>query len=174
MLGVIGEAPVNSVNTSGLADANAAYNILCFCSREVQLVGWHWNTELNFPLTPDQDGYLQLPANTLKVDTDGAYENLDLIQRGTRLYDRVNHTYTFDSPVTVEIVLCLAFDDLPEAARSYIVIRAARQFQERTVGSEVLDGFTMRDEMQAMARLKDAEADNGDYNILSNLEALNR
>lgn len=174
MLSVIGEAPVNSVDTSGLADAVTAYNILNFCSREVQLVGWHWNTEPNFPIPPDQNGYLSLPANTLRVDTDGASQGSDLIQRGTRLYDRVNHSYVFDKAVTVEIVLLLPFDELPEAARSYITIRAARQFQERVVGSEVLSAYTQRDEMQAMARLKDAEAETADFNILTNNEALRR
>lgn len=174
MLSVIGESPVNSVDTSGLADANTAYNILNFCSREVQLAGWHWNTEPNFPLTPTPAGNLMLPANTLKVDTDGAYRDKDYIQRGTRLYDRFNHSYTFDHAVTVEIVLLLPFDEIPEAARSYITIRAARQFQERVVGSEVLSAFTQRDEFAAMAKLKDAEAETADFNILDNAEALNR
>lgn len=167
MLSVIGETPVNSVTSNGIADAVLAYQILTHSSREVQLVGWHWNTEINFPITPSTTGELLLPANTLKVDTTGESQGLDLVQRGNRLYDRVNQTFVFDQPVRVEIVLLLPFDELPEAARSYITIRSARQFQERVVGSEVLQAFTSRDEFAAMAKLKEAEAETGDYNILS-------
>lgn len=167
MLSIIGESPVNSLTTSGVADASLAYQILSFASREVQLVGWHWNTEVDYPINCDSNGYLTLPANTLKVDTSGVSGSLDLIQRGNRLYDRVNHTFTFTDSVNVDIVLLLTFDELPEAARSYIAIRAARQFQQRVIGSEVLEAFSSRDEYTAIAALKQAECETGDYNVLT-------
>lgn len=167
MLSVIGESPVNSLTDIGVADAATAYKILSYSSREVQLVGWHWNTEENFPISPNSDGFLMLPPNTLKVDTSGLSCHLDLVQRGQRLYDRYNHTYEFTDPVRVEIVLMLDFDELPEAARSYITIRAARQFQERVLGSATLQAFTAQDEFRAFAFLRQAETETGDYNMLS-------
>lgn len=167
MLSVIGASPINSVTSSGDADAELAYRILTYATREVQLVGWHWNTEENYPLVPDSNGFLVLPANTLRVDTTGADQRLDLIQRGFRLYDRVSHTFVFTSPVQVDLVIALDFDDLPAAAKHYVTVRASRQFQERVVGSEVLEAFTKSDEYQALATLKEAEAETADYSMLT-------
>ena len=168
MLAIIGESPVNSLENSGVTDANVAHALLSYCSREAQIVGWHWNTEKNFPLTPNQEGNLMLPFNTLKVDTSGNSAGLDLVQRGNRLYDRVNHTFQFkNGVVTVELVLCLPFDQMPEAARAYVTIRAARQFQERVMGSATTQSFNAQDEYRAMAVLRDAEAETADHNILT-------
>ncbi|UIL29739.1 hypothetical protein LZK75_11385 [Rhizobium leguminosarum] len=93
MLSVIGESPVNTVEDTGLVDAVVARQILIQSSRDVQLVGWHWNTEIDYPIAASfPEGELTLPPNTLKVDTAGADAGLDLVQRGNRLYDRKNHT----------------------------------------------------------------------------------
>jgi hypothetical protein len=163
----IGEAPVNSVENSGLVDAATALRTIANVSREVQSGGWHWNTETNFSLPPDTDGNLQLPANVLKVDTVGADEGLDLVARGQRLYDRDNHTYTFAKPVTVEMVLLLDFEEIPEAARNYITLRAARRFQQNTVGSSELAGFQQVDEARALVNLQNSEAETQDFRMLN-------
>lgn len=142
MLAAIGESPVNRVTDSGNLDAATALATLTNVSREVQAKGWHWNTDLSFTIVPDEDGYLRLGASVLSVDTVGANEGDDLVQRGTRLYDRVNHTYEFENSVVVDQVVFLPFDELPEVARSYINIRASRRFQENHVGSEHSPGST--------------------------------
>ena len=168
MLSVIGESPVNTAEDTGIVDAVIARKILTQALRDVQVIGWHWNTEENYPITPSfPEGYIHLPANTLKVDTSGADAGLDLVQRGNRLYDRTRHTYEIRKTVYVDLVLLLPFDEIPEAARQYTAIRAARQFQERMVGSETLWSFNSRDELQALANLKAAEADTHDFNVLS-------
>lgn len=168
MLFVIGESPVNTVEDTGVVDAVIARQILTQSSRDVQRIGWHWNTEINYPLTPTfPEGELLLPTNTLKVDTTGVDQAVDSVQRGNRLYDRKNHSFTFTKEVRVEIVLLLPFDQLPESARSYIAIRAARQFQERMVGSESLWQFNTRDEMRAWADLHSAEADTLGLNVFT-------
>lgn len=168
MLSVIGESPVNTVEDTGVIDAVVARQILAQCSRDTQVVGWHWNTEIDFPLTPTfPEGELLLPPNTLKVDTTGRDADLDLVQRGNRLYDRKNHTFQVKRDVKIEIVLFLPFEELPEAARSYIAIRAARTFQERMVGSETLWQFNSRDELKAWANLQNAEAETLDLNVLT-------
>uniref|UniRef100_UPI0040473467 hypothetical protein n=1 Tax=Shewanella sp. TaxID=50422 RepID=UPI0040473467 len=46
MLSSIGEAPVSSLS-SGLIEAEIAETILDTIDREVQSMGWHFNTELN-------------------------------------------------------------------------------------------------------------------------------
>ncbi|MGO7451845.1 MULTISPECIES: hypothetical protein [Rhizobium] len=175
MLSVIGESPVNTVEDTGLVDAVVARQILIQSSRDVQLVGWHWNTEIDYPIAASfPEGELTLPPNTLKVDTAGADAGLDLVQRGNRLYDRKNHTFNVGRTVYVEIVLLLPFDQLPEAARSYIVMRAARQFQERMVGSETIWQFNSRDELRAWANLMSSEAETQDLNVFNDNPSVRR
>lgn len=168
MLSTIGEAPVNTVSDSGVVDAVIARQILQTVSREVQARGWHWNIDKDFLLTPSfPEKEIILSPTTLRIDTVGPDEGIDVVLRGTRLYDRRNHTYQFDNPITVDIVSMLEFDELPEIARQYIAIRASRIFQERVVGSETLSTFSAKDEIRLLTALRDMEAETADYNILS-------
>lgn len=171
MLSVIGEAPVNSLEDSGVGEANLAHQILSHASREVQLVGWHWNTEQDYMLLPNQNAYLVLPANTLKVDTSGDYKTNDLIQRGNRLYDRVNHTYEFTAGVTVDLVLMLDFQEMPEGGRNLITIRAARQFQDRTIGASS-PAYTAQDELVAFTQLKADDIEAADLNVFTGSQTM--
>lgn len=168
MLSTIGEAPVNAVEDSGVVDAVLARQILHSVSREVQGRGWHFNFEKSFTLTPTYpEGEIRLPETLLRIDTVCSDRDIDVVQRGSRLYDRRNHTYIFDKSVTVDMVVLLEFEDLPEVARQYIVTRASRIFQERIVGSAELSQFTLNDEARALVVLKEADGDTADYNILT-------
>jgi len=167
MLSVIGEAPVNTVEDNGIVDAVLALQILRSTSREVQARGWHFNTEKNYPLTPDTDGFLVLPNTVLRADTVDSSSDIDVVVRGNRLYNRRDHTFQFEKEVYVDMVILLEFDELPEPARHFITIRSARIFQERVVGSESLSAFTKQDEARAFVILNEMEADTADYNILT-------
>jgi hypothetical protein len=169
LLANIGAAPVNSVDTPS-ADVALALATLDEASISVQNYGWHFNTEDDYPMTPDDDGFVALPDNVILVDVDVANnpDDLDVVVRGSRLYDRANHTYVFAKSFKARIVRALEWDDLPQAARTYIMILAARMFQDRAVGSEKHHGFTVRDEQMALANLKRFEAQTGDYNIFDN------
>lgn len=162
----IGESPVNTAEDSGNIDAVTALATLRNVSREVQQKGWHWNTDVNyFIAVSSPDGFLTLPANALKVDTVGSSQGIDVVQRGTKLYDRVRHTFTFTQGAYVDIVRYLAWDELPEAARNYITLRAARRFQQNSVGSGELAGFQQQDEVRALVDLQNAEAENADFQL---------
>jgi hypothetical protein len=169
MLSAIGEAPVNSLS-SGLVDAELAESILDATSRTVQSMGWHWNTEYNYKLSPLLDGTVLLPKNALRCDQSPnfGYNEFDLVMRGAKIYDRKNHTFTIGKTIEVDLVLALDFEEMPEAARQYTTIRAARVFQDRTVGSGELHGFQEKDEARALIDLKDAEADLADFTIFDN------
>lgn len=169
MLNEIGEAPVSTLENNGVIYAVSALSTLSMINRAVQSRGWHWNTEINFPITPSYpEGYINLPKNTLRVDAiDGL--DIDVAQRGNRLYDRANHTFVFGQTLYVDLTLLLDFESLPEAARHYITVRASRKFQEVTVGSDTLAKFSERDEDEAKVALEDAEADTADLNILDNI-----
>lgn len=167
MLSTIGESPVNMVEDTGNVDVVIARQILQSVSREVQARGWHFNTEINYTITPDSDGYLVLPKTVLKVDTVYPDSSKDVVVRGSKLYDRENHTYVFTDAVKVDMTILLTFDELPEVARNYVTIRASRIFQERVVGSDTLHAFNSQDEARAMVSLMEYEADTADLNILS-------
>lgn len=173
MLRVLGESPVSTLAGDLPVDADNALRALRAVSREVQARGWHFNTEADYPLPLDASGFIQLPGNTLRVDSVNCDQFVDVVQRGTRLYDRREHTYVFEKALKAELVLALNFDELPETARSYITIRAARRFQAGALGSITLNAFAQADEDEARAHLIQAETETADYNILTdNMDTL--
>jgi len=161
----IGEAPVASL--VGLqVDAQVASSIIDEVSREVQSNGWHWNTEIH-TISPNISNQILLPANTLRVDTAGKNKSVDVVQRGMKLYNRKENTYTFTQTLNLQPTMGLDFDEIPEAARRYITMRSSRVFQERTLGSESLSKFNRSDEQQAWALLQHEEAETGDHNMIT-------
>jgi hypothetical protein len=171
LLSAIGESPINTLN-SGLVEATLAEQIVDNISRSTQSRGWSFNTDLEFKLSPDLAGEVALPTNCLHVDMTSLRmsSTSDLVQRGNKLYDRVKNTFAIDDTIEVDIVVLLDFEDLPETARRFITVRAARIFQDRTLGSDTLHGFQQDDEITAWADLQQAEAEVQDYNIFDNYE----
>jgi len=167
MLNTIGEAPVNTLVNMTSVDAITALSVLQSVNREVQSQGWFFNYEYNYPLTPNQNGELSLPTNIMSVDSSNVSHKHDLVQRGSRAYDRLNHTYIFDEAVKCDLILLLSFEEIPEAARRYIVLRSSRVFQDRTLSSDSLHNMNREDEYQALTTLRLMESENADYNILT-------
>jgi len=167
LLDAAGESPVDSLDSSGLADVAAAKTLLSEQSRVVQSLGWAFNTEYDYPLPPDVDGHITLPKNTLRVDADNHYTNVDVVQRGLRLYDRKNHTYVFTESLKGNITFLLDFDELPQSARHYIMVKAARIYQARILGSDTQFKFSEAEEFNALVALKGAEEEQADHNMLT-------
>lgn len=168
MLMSIGEAPINQLD--GLTvDASIAEATLDEVSRAVQSIGWHFNTEKDFPLTRSVDNRIPLTSDIVRVDlVSHEYINIDAVQRNGFLYDRKNHTYTFDKDLKAEVVRLLDWDDLPQPARSYIMVKATRMFQTRVVGSDTLAGQLAADELSALVVLKEFDADTADHTVFDN------
>ncbi len=167
MLTNIGESPVTTLNDPDVVDAGIARTILSSINREVQSQGWWFNIDKQREFAPTSSNQIQLPVNTLRVDTTGLTADKNYVQRGRFLYDVVKHTYTIDKPVTIDIVQGLDFDEIPETARRYITLRAARVFQERMLGTPTLSSFNEGDEVNSLASLKSEHAEAADHNILS-------
>lgn len=176
ILGVIGESPVSTLENIEAADAAIALNVLREVSRRVQKKGWHWNTELDMTVTPNGSDNIVLATNILRIDsTDCAgFGPGDIIERGGRLYNRKTSSYEFEQAFKVNAVVLLPFDEIPEAARDYISIRAARTYQQRQLGSVTLNNFSEKEEKDALVTLEEAEADTADFNILTNNPASSR
>lgn len=170
MLSAIGEAPVNRLS-SGLVEAETAETILTQVSRSVQSEGWHFNRETNVELAPNVAGEIILATNTIRADQMlNSNNDLDLTQRGGKMYDRKNHTFAINTGVSLDVTYELDFGDLPAVARKYITIKAARILQDNIVGSGELHSFHRDDEMQALFELKDYENETADYNIGDNYD----
>lgn len=149
MLSGIGQAPVVSLDVAN-PEIAIALNVLDSVSREVQGEGWHFNTEVNYPFTPDNSGDIYVPSNVLQL-SDNKYSNTQKYQtvlRNGKLYDKVNHTYTFPVGETVkcDVVWQFDFEDLPQVFKDYITQRAARVFAGRVLGSEQMVTFNSTDE----------------------------
>ena len=172
MLSVIGEAPVNTLDASSqTADVAMAKSLLDEVSREVQSHGWHFNREYEVSLGPNDSNNISIPINAARVDVEPAdSRNKDYIQRGDKLYNKTDSTFTINDAKKCTITYLLDWEDLPETARHYIMIRAARKFQDRVVGSGKHHDFTRGDEMAALMSLRSAEADAGDFSIFDNYD----
>ena len=168
MLSAIGEAPVSSLDDPSLVDAALAQSILKETSVEIQTRGLHCNTEINFPLVPTVDGEILVPSNCARIDTTEISRDIDVVQRGNKLYDRVERSSTsFTDTIYVEMVLLFSFEELPQHVKRYITVKATRRFQARLVGSDTLAGFTTADEQEALIEFERSEAITEDNNILT-------
>ena len=171
MLLSIGESPVSSLTGTSTADVSIAKEIINRVSTDVQAQGWSWNTDLNYKIIQDSNGYIPLPTDAMMADTVCNSQTKNLIERNYNgsqyLYDVENHTFDIGEAVYVDLVRIFTFESLPEVARQYIMIRSARKFQDKMIGSETSFKMLKQDEMEALANLKNAEGENADHNILS-------
>ena len=167
MLTSIGEIPVSSITSATTNDVSIAIQILDHVSRDVQSRGWFFNTDINYSLVPTNNNEIVLPANALRVELAESSRLHNYVERNRKLYDRVNNTYSITNTVKVNIVFLLDFEELPEVARHYIMIRSSRIFQDRMLVSSELHKFHEVDELQAYMNLKETEGDIGRHNILT-------
>ena len=167
MLAAIGEAPVNSLTGTVPVDVRMAQSTLTEVNKQVQSEGWSFNTELDVTLTRDANNNVVLGTDVLRVDAQTHdHPSIDPIQRGLKLYDRKNNTFVFDENVKCTVVYFRSFDELPEQARSYMTIKAARIFIDRLISDQSLRTYTQEDEIRARSILMETDLSNADHNML--------
>lgn len=149
-------------------DAEDALKSLHDWSMQVQQDGWQWNTDEDLVIDPAPaddmliPGRIQLPSDTLKVDTVGISAPLDLVQRGLYLWDKKNHTFNIGKSVHLDLVHAIDFEDLPQAVRNYITIKAAQQFAGPKLNSGATNQFTKEAMQEAYIKLLNAEDESDD------------
>jgi hypothetical protein len=167
MLRAIGESPTSTLSGDVGVDVVTARQTLDEVTKAVQAEGWLFNTEHAYPLSRDSENNIVIPATALSVGVDRRkYFDIDAVLRGNRLYDRKNHTYVFDRDLEAKIVFGLDFEEMPETARTYVTYRAARKFQDTSLGSQELHQFNEKDELYARIRFMDDQAEDEDLNFL--------
>ncbi len=168
MLRAVGESPISDPDEPQLVTAVNAKSTLRRVSREVQSRGWHFNTERDFPFSLDGASKIPVGDDVVRIDTWGTDRRKSVTRRGKFLYDLDEHTFVFTADLKCEVTFVLSFEDIPEAARNYITVKASREFQLSDVGSDGLQfGFDENAEFGALALLQEFEAEHGDYNLLT-------
>lgn len=181
MLISIGQAPVSTLST-GIRDVSIARTQLHNVSRAVQSRGWSFNSDHKYEFAFDGNGKIAVPTNAFKLDSVFAYQ--DFVQRNDpaddtmRLWDKVNHTFDISAnhlgPIYMDVVWFYAFEEIPQYARNYIALRAARKFQATVIGSQILHYFTKEDELAAYAEFLEADGEIEDANILNDGDFTNQ
>ena len=167
MMAAIGETPVNTLTGTLPADVVIARSTLTEINKQVQSEGWSFNTEIDVTLTRDSSNNINLSSNVLRVDANiHQHPTIDPIQRGLKLYDRQNNTFVFEEDLICTVVYLRTFAEIPEQARYYITIRAARLFVDRLVGDDGLRTYTQQDETRARVILTETDYANADHNLL--------
>ena len=162
LLTTIGEAPVNTLSGNQVTDVTIAKQVLNEVSREVQSQGWHFNTETDVKLVPDQFGNINVPVDTARIDSN----EYNVVIREGKLFDLDERKFTFDKNIEADIVFYRDFEVLPDTAKKYITTRAARIYSDRMINSETMHPMLARDEQAALIDLKEFEGDTGDYNMM--------
>lgn len=151
MLNTIGEAPINTLEDTGLVDVAVARAAIQEVTRTVLVEGWAFNTDVDYPLYPE--GFapfaVNVPPNAMSVIPNIEYEHI--VVRGSRLYNRTTFSYDFQDQgaIPCDVIWSMDFDELPEVTRQYVATRATRLFQTRTTASPVLHQITENDEREA-------------------------
>lgn len=168
MLRSIGLSPVPSLEYTGIEDVGDALNELRNQTRSILTKGWDFNTDEGYELTPDPSGFIKIPNGALEVDLDDTSKPVVLRRHPTEgmcLWDKSENTWTFDEPVECEIIWAYDFEDLPQTARDYIGVSAARRFQQGKVGAQILDRFDAEHVTEARLAFERREAKSRDANI---------
>ena len=171
ILSNIGQAPLTSLNTSNPL-SSLAEGMINEVSHSLQSEGWVFNTEQDYPFTPNNNKFIEIPDNVLSLDKTEWSDIEPVIRKpagvtNARLYDKRDHTYEFEGEQYLKVVWCFEFEDLPEVFKQYITIRAANLFANRAVGSNEVVKYSEKEELAARAAVMEYETQQGDYNIFN-------
>lgn len=170
LLAVIGEQPVNTLETQQIVEASMAERTLLEFHKEGQVNGWSWNSEQAYEFAKDSNNEIVVPTNVVSWATD-AYEWAGRFQlRGQRVYDRENRTYSLGSDIAslkADVVFLLSWDESPEAFNRWVTIRSARVFSGRVLGDSSSFKYTAMDEQAALTALQSVEMDQLQANSLT-------
>ena len=167
ILSSVGQAPVTTLDLQN-PEVSIVLNTLREINRQVQAEGWTFNVERHYELAPDETTKeISYPVNMIQIDTNTPQhkDKYDVVKRGTKLWDRQNHTYEFNSSIYADVVWYFDFTDVPAAIQSYITARAARMCATKVVGDRELNALLQEQEMQTRAAAIEYDCNQGDYSM---------
>ena len=137
-------------------------------SRKLQVEGWSFNTDYQVSLVRDSTtNHISIGSNVSRIFVDPYdYPDIDVVQRGSKLYDRKNNTYEFEKNLKVDMTILLDWDDLPEHARVYIMTKTGRELQESMIGSKDLTEINILVEQEVRAQFLEEETTLSEHSML--------
>jgi len=133
----------------------------------IQSQGWYFNREFDVTQNRDSNNKVPLDSNCVQAEASAPYQYLyQFTIRNGFLYDLKNHTDVFTFNPKLDKVLVQQFEHLPEYARQYIVVKAARRFAARYIGANELVKLAGLDENEAHVAFEQADSRAMDANML--------
>jgi len=172
ILGAIGQSPVSRIynDVDGTLqyinpEISFIHQILKEVDTDVQNEGWVWNTEWNYELAPDANEEIKIPDNVLRMDVSEGqvYRTTDVVRRGDKLYNKLDHTYKFPKTLCFDIVWKFDYEELPSAFQRYITLRASGRAATQLVSNPKLVELLATQEAQARAACMEYECNQGDH-----------
>lgn len=179
ILNAIGQSPVSSFDSNN-PELSLIHNILIEVSKDVQNEGWTFNTERHIKVSPNVNDKIVVSevatqlgvAAISRIDIhDGLNDRLiNTVIRDNggvlMVYDKLNHTFTFDNDKLVDVVFLVKFEHLPSVFQRYITLRAAGRAATQLVANPQLVQLLSTQEMQARANCLDYDCDIEDPSFL--------
>ena len=126
MLSAVGDDPISDPD-SMYPSAIKARDTLERIDIEMQTSGWWFNKDYQVTLAASVSGEVTLPQNVLAVDLPNDLST-KYVQRGTRMYDKLAHSYTIGQSLVVNMISRLVLTELPSIALVYLNAKCIEQF----------------------------------------------
>lgn len=169
ILGSIGQAPITDLE---FANPEVAFVYRIFQDTVIDVVseGWSFNSFRDVETLPDDEGYILIPQNFLRVDaSNNSYDrNSDYIVLGGRLYDKYNQTDVFTESVYLSFILGSEWSDIPTVFKRYIIARASVRAATQLVTNPQLVQLLAQQEAYLRASCLETECEQGDYSYFGN------
>ena len=165
ILSSVGQAPVTTLDLRN-PEVAIVLNTLREINKMVQSEGWIFNTEHHYEFTPNSNKEIVIPSNVLALDVSPEYRNeFDTVRRGGKLYDRQNHSYQWEGPVTCDVTWFFDFTEVPPPIQAYITARAARMSATKLIGDGEINKLLIEQEQLTRATALEYECTQGDYSM---------
>ena len=147
ILGSIGQSPVTNTTGNALQNPEIAFvvNLLNEVNKDVQTIGWTFNTEHRVKKSPDAQGNYVVPSNAIVYDiSDGQIDrDTNVVKRDGKLFDTNHQTDVFTGEYYFDIVTLYPFTDVPPAIQRYIIARASMRAATQLVSNGDLVKFCL-------------------------------
>jgi len=167
-----GQAPVSSLEDDSTSATKTAEFYLEIKRQEWVSQGLANNTYREI-FSPDINGEITLPENTIKVTMDqyhpdlGAAPEAFIISKQGKLYNQTDRTYEWSTPVSLIIEEDITWEEIDIEARKSIAYEASRHYQLQHTGDIRVDALLGGEVQRHHARAKAHEIDTKNRHFLN-------
>ena len=166
ILSALGQSSITTLNFNN-PEIQFIYNLLEETIKDVLNEGWHFNTEEHIEVSPDSNGYLNIPSSYLRYDINNAEDKtMDVVRRDGKLYDKVNHTDVFTDNVYLDVVYLYTFVDIPSVFQRYIIAKASSRAATQLITNPNLVQLLQTQEALTRASVIEYECNQGDHSMM--------